>query len=119
MQPTIIIGLLLALGAVVNATLLGLVVLKQRKFDRQTNGGQLVAELSAFDDCKTPDEQTAALIATCEHFRRAQMMWINQAAEARDARNLEQQQKAEELARAWGEVYVLSCAFYRRWEIRA
>lgn len=119
MQATIIIGLLLALGAVVNATLLGLVVIKQRKFDRQTNGGQLVADLRAFDDCQTPEEQTAALIATCEHFRRAQMMWINEAAEAKDAHNLERQHRAEELARAWGEVYVLSCAFYRRWEIRS
>lgn len=119
MQIQTIVGLFLAFATLVNIVLLGLLAHKQRKFDRLTNGGQFVAELSAFDDCKTPAEQTAALIATCENFRRAQMMWINQAAEARDACNLEQQQKAEELARAWGEVYVLSCAFYRRWEIRA
>lgn len=118
MQTQTLVGLFLAFATVINVFLLGIIVLKQRKFDRQTNCGQFVAAINAIDDAQTPEEARQILVASCEHFRRAQMMWIDESKEAHDSGNLPRFYDADKLSAAWGEVYVRSCAFYRRWDIR-
>lgn len=122
MQLSTFIGVVLALVAVLEAILLGVMVAKWRKFSKITNGGQLLADIQAFDDAGSIEDQQVMLVASCERFRRAQMLWINESQERFPELDAAESQmrrdRAAQLATAWGEVYVLSAGFYRRWKMR-
>lgn len=110
MKPDFFLYLAVPLMLFLQVLLLGFIVLRVR---RQPDLMDNLCDLP-------PEERRAHLVAQCEHFRKMNLYWIDEAHAATNHLQPDpvRAQKASELAALWADVYVLSAGFYRRWEMK-